>query len=68
MIDISKIKIGDFIMFKAATREHCRTATRKVTGFYLGEPTVGYHGCRNFVVHVREIIAHQTFSAKFKRD
>jgi hypothetical protein len=34
-----------------------RTAERKVTGSYLGKPTVAFRGYRDFVVAWREIIS-----------
>ncbi|WP_292960525.1 hypothetical protein [Novosphingobium sp. UBA1939] len=52
-----KIRIGDRIKFKAATRSSYRVAVRKVNGFTPdGRPTVGYHGWSNFVVEPHEII------------
>ncbi len=66
---IDTIKIGDYITFKAAVRDHCRVARRKVNGFRpiydkpgplgvkIGDlPTVRYWSCGNFVVRQDEII------------
>ncbi len=51
-----KLKIGDSITFKAATRSHFKQATRKVVGIdALGRPQVRYHGWHNFIVHWSEI-------------
>lgn len=52
------IKVGDYIIFKAATRSGYTKARRKVNGFWgnTGMPTVGYHGWSNFAVRHHEII------------
>ena len=51
-----KIKIGDQIRFKAATRGSFRTVVRKVKDFdHLGRPLVGYEGWSNFIVKPGEI-------------
>ncbi len=50
------IEIGDYIIFKAQTRDSFRKVRRKVNGFYNGMPTVGYFGSCNFVVRYDEII------------
>lgn len=52
-----RIKIGDRITFKAATRDSYRKATRVVNGFHFGQPTVRYAGWSNFVVRPAEISA-----------
>lgn len=53
-----KIKIGDSITFKAATRSHYKTATRKIVGIDReGRPQVRYHGWSDFVVAWHEISA-----------
>ena len=52
------IKVDDRITFRCLTRWGRVKATRVVTGFYRGEPTVRYNGWGNFVVHDHEIIAH----------
>lgn len=52
-----RIKVGDRIKFKAATRYSHETATRKVKGFdSYGRPLVGYAGWSEFVVHPREVL------------
>lgn len=54
----SKIKVGDRITFKAATRSHFRQATRKVTEIdHHGRPCVRYHGWSNFIVEWSEVLA-----------
>lgn len=51
-----KIKRGDRIKFKAATRSDFKSVWRVVNGFWLdGRPTVRYHGYSNFVVSASEI-------------
>lgn len=50
------VSIGDAIKFRVACREGMHTATRKVTGFYNGRPTVAFRGYRDFVVAWREIL------------
>lgn len=56
---MKKIEIGDYIVFKAATRSGYTKARRKVNGFWgmTDMPTVGYHGWSNFAVRRDEIIA-----------
>lgn len=60
---LAKVKVGDRITFKAATRSHFREATRIVTGLvgcYAGAGIcVRYHGWGDFHVRDREIISHQ---------
>jgi len=52
------MKIGDRLTFKAATRAHCRKATRPITGFdSYGRPLVNYAGWRGFIVRHDEIIS-----------
>lgn len=52
------IAVGDSITFKAATRSHYKTATRKVVGVdHEGRPLVRYHGWSNFIVQWPEISA-----------
>lgn len=52
------MQIGDLLTFKAATRSHYRKATRPIRGFdKLGRPMVAYHGYRDFVVQLDEIIS-----------
>ena len=50
------MKLGDYIKFRVALREGMRTATRKITGFYDGKPTVGFNGYRDFIVRPAEIL------------
>ena len=52
-----KIKIGDTIKFKSATRDGNKSVTRKVNGFWMGGdlPTVIYNGWSNFAVRLNEI-------------
>ena len=55
-----KVKIGDKIKFKAATRWNCGAVWRKVNGFrQIGpyfRPTVRYGGWPNFTVRSEEIL------------
>lgn len=52
------IKTGDLITFRAVTRSGLRTAERRVTSFWDGNPTVRlFHGWNDFIVHRGEIIA-----------
>jgi hypothetical protein len=51
------IKVGDRITFRAVTRWGAAKASRIVTGFYLGEPTVRYGGWSDFIVHWHEVIS-----------
>ncbi len=61
---LAKVKVGDRITFKAATRgaRYCDT-TRVVTGiapYYTGAGIcVRYHGWGDFHVRDHEIISHQ---------
>lgn len=53
-----KMRVGDLLTFKAATRCSYRKATRVITGFdSLGRPEVRYAGWSNFIVQPREIIS-----------
>ncbi len=53
-----KMRVGDLLTFKAATRASYRKATRKIRGFdELGRPLVGYSGWDNFIVRLDEIIS-----------
>jgi hypothetical protein len=53
-----KMRVGDLLTFKAATRCSYRKATRKITGFdHLGRPLVTYAGWNGFIVQPREIIS-----------
>lgn len=53
-----KIAIGDSITFKAPTRSHFKTATRKVVRIDpMGRPQVRYHGWDDFVVQWSEVTA-----------
>jgi hypothetical protein len=53
-----KMKPGDLLTFKSATRSHYKQATRVIVSVdYLGRPCVRYHGWDNFVVHFDEIIS-----------
>lgn len=53
-----KIKVGDSITFKAATRSHYKQATRKVVGIdHQGRPLVRYHGWSDFIVEWSEVTA-----------
>jgi hypothetical protein len=59
MFEETPIKVGDRITFRSPTRAYGNAkATRVVTGFWRGEPTVRYHGWGDFIVHNREIIDH----------
>ena len=63
MIDVSKINVGDRIVFRSPTRDGCRKANRIVTGFWNQysehrQPTVRYFGWSNFAVKASEIIEH----------
>jgi hypothetical protein len=60
-----EIEIGDYIVFKSATRSGYRKARRKVNGFWgdTGMPTVGYEGWSNFAVRQHEIIEVQKAEA-----
>lgn len=54
----SKMRVGDLLTFKAATRCSYRKATRKIKGFdHIGRPLVGYAGWSDFIVQPREIIS-----------
>lgn len=53
-----RARVGDYIVFKAATRHSYRKARRKVTGFdTLGRCLVRYAGWSDFIVHSHEIIS-----------
>lgn len=53
-----KIKVGDTITFKSATRSNFKRATRKVTRVDdQGRPQVRYHGYSDFIVHWSEVEA-----------
>lgn len=53
-----KMRVGDLLTFKSATRCSFRKATRKITGFdHLGRPTVRYAGWSDFIVLPKEIIS-----------
>lgn len=53
-----KMRVGDLLTFKAATRCSYRKATRKITGFMPdGRPEVTYAGWSGFIVQPREIIS-----------
>lgn len=52
-----KMRVGDLLTFKAATRCSYRKATRVITGFdNIGRPLVRYAGWSGFIVQPREII------------
>lgn len=55
-MDTRKIKVGDRIKFKAATRSHFRVAVRVVTEINSYGVCVSYHGWRGFVVRPSEIL------------
>lgn len=53
-----KMRVGDLLTFKAATRCSYAKVTRKITGFdHFGRPLVRYAGWRDFIVLPREIIS-----------
>lgn len=53
-----KMKIGDLLTFKAATRYSFAKATRKIKGFdAYGRPLVKYAGWTEFIVRPDEIIS-----------
>lgn len=55
-----RMKIGDLLTFKAATRCSYRKATRKITGFDdRGRPLVTYAGWSGFIVQPYEIISSE---------
>ena len=57
MARLKKMRIGDLLTFKAATRYSFAKATRVIVGFdHLGRPEVRYAGWSNFVVQPKEII------------
>jgi hypothetical protein len=57
MARTKKFKVGDWLIFKAATRSSYTKARRKITGIDgWGRPLVTYHGWSGFVVQPREII------------
>lgn len=52
-----KVKVGDRIRFRAATRWSNAAVWRKVNGFWAnGMPTVRFGGWDNFVVQPGEIL------------
>lgn len=52
-----KFKIGDYIVFKCATRWSCAKAKRKIVEIdNLGHPLVRYGGWSHFIVHPKEIL------------
>jgi hypothetical protein len=53
-----KVKIGDIIKCKAATRHHYKVAIRRVTNVLSnGDVWVTkYHGWKDFIVHPHEIL------------
>jgi hypothetical protein len=53
----TEIRTGDRIKFRVTVRDGTKTASRFVTGFFQGEPTVRYWGYRDFVVRHDEIIS-----------
>lgn len=58
-MNVYSIKPGDRITFKAQTREHCRKATRVVTGAHrYGVMVKSYNGWSDFVVKANEILEH----------
>lgn len=57
MKKLPKIEVGDYIVFKAATRDSFKKARRKVKRFDgFGRPLVGYGGWSEFIVHLEEIL------------
>lgn len=53
-----KMKVGDLLTFKAATRYSFKKATRVITGFdHYGRPLVRYSGWSDFIVQPKEIIS-----------
>jgi hypothetical protein len=55
-----KMRVGDLLTFKAATRCSYRKATRVITGFdSYGRPLVRYVGWANFIVQPKEIISFE---------
>ena len=53
-----KMRVGDLLTFKAATRCSYAKATRVITGFdHLGRPEVRYAGWSDFIVQPKEIIS-----------
>lgn len=60
MSKIRKMRVGDLLTFKAATRYSYRKATRVITGFdSYGRPEVRYAGWSGFIVQPKEIISVQ---------
>lgn len=58
MARLKKMRVGDLLTFKAATRYSYRKATRIITGFdHYGRPEVSYSGWRGFIVRPNEIIS-----------
>ena len=58
MNKINKIKVGDRIKFKAATRNSYNAVWRQVNGFWgnTSMPTVRFEGWSNFAVKISEVI------------
>ncbi|TXH82288.1 MAG: hypothetical protein E6Q77_06570 [Rhizobium sp.] len=55
-----KMRVGDLLTFKAATRYSYRKATRVITGFdSYGRPEARYAGWSGFIVQPKEIISVQ---------
>jgi hypothetical protein len=53
-----KMRVGDWLTFKAATRCDYRKATRKIVGIdHIGRPLVRYAGWSDFIVQPNEIIS-----------
>lgn len=50
------INIGDYIEFRATTRDTNKKAKRKVVGFLAGYVLVRYQGYSEFMVYKHEII------------
>lgn len=53
---MTDIRVGDRIKFRVVVRDGLKTATRLVTGFYLGDPEVRFWGHRGFCVRRSEVI------------
>lgn len=61
----SRMRVGDLLTFKAATRASFRTVTRKIRDFDpFGRPLVGYEGWPDFIVQPGEIkMVHRPLEA-----
>lgn len=58
MARLKKMRVGDLLTFKAATRCDFKKATRIITGFdSYGRPLVRYAGWSDFIVQPKEIIS-----------